>query len=76
MTGVNDELLDLDSSGQDDEDHVRTDSFVGEAALMEALMPTEEELARARDVRAQRRSAAEQDPFAAGVDFTDDEWSD
>ena len=74
--GIADSLTSLAVAAKELGEQVRTSMAENEAALMAALMPTEEELARARDVRAQRRSAAEEDPFAAGVEFTDDDWSD
>ncbi|WP_147917384.1 hypothetical protein [Ruania zhangjianzhongii] len=74
--GIADSIASLAVAAKELGEQVRTSMAENEAALMEALMPSEEELARARDVRAQRRNTDADDPFAAGVEFTDDDWSD
>ena len=74
--GIADSLTSLAVAAKELGEQVRTSIAENEAALMEALMPSEEELARARDVRARRRTADSGDPFAGGVEFTDEDWSD
>lgn len=74
--GIADALTSLAVAAKDLGEQLRTSMAENEAALVEALMPSDEELARARETRTRHRSAAAADPFAADVDFTDDDWSD
>lgn len=73
-SGIAESITSLAVAAKELADQVRTSMAENEAALMEALMPSEEEVARARDVRARRRAAESEDPFAADV-YTDEDWS-
>src|SRR5690625_7124516 len=51
-------------------EQVRTSMAENEAALMEALIPSEEEVARARDVRAKHRSATADEELRRSEEHT------
>lgn len=74
--GIADSIASLAVATKELGEQMRASMAENEAALLEALMPSEEELARAREVRARHRSADAEDPFATGAVFTDDDWSD
>ncbi|WP_277049817.1 hypothetical protein [Ruania albidiflava] len=80
-SGIAESITSLAVAAKELGEQVRTSMAENEAALMEALMPSEEEVARARDVRARHRSAAAEDrpaaedPFATPDVYPEDDWS-
>jgi len=80
-SGIAESITSLAVAAKELGEQVRTSMAENEAALMEALMPSEEEVARARDVRAKHRSATaeeelkDEDPFAVPDPYPDDDWS-
>lgn len=78
-SGIADSITSLAVAAKELTEQLRTSMAQNEAALTQALLPDEEEVARAREVRRHRTRAEDDDPFAAPDPFpvdtrADDPW--